>query len=665
MLQLDVLRTKLEKHWLRDARGEPVKTAPRWVELPKGGDSSKTRPHLWLDSPQNSVVLEVIADVRLIQSKEFAAQRSLRFPRVKGIRADKNWTCVMTDKELANLVEENRGRLASGAAVEHGGERGRGTKRKAGAAGSGQAARSRRPVVPARLRPVDTSGVEIRSTVMEGVHVAFVGVDSGSVDALSKQLVALGGGQDILRSGSTTHIVVPDPPSGPPWGAAAAGWESRVRRLWTQSVSAAAARSKDSVHATQTQVVSLSWLSGCLDDEALLPVLPRHLLYLPHGPVGAHPPPPGCDEFGDPLGDAQPPQEEDVRSTVRLVVRRLDAAEAPPPPPDASLLAAVRDALCVPGLSLFRGVVAWVLPAPLLENEPAELVSLYAFDAATLQLRLRARGATTVARLQAGVTHIILTPHPRYLSAASPPLPTLESALDSAGAATPRLDAEQMRLLRRMLRPNSSGDRALAVVHASWVHRACEHVAQWEAAPPSSERASRGRAVCSAATMRAGHEADLGQRFRPDALAALEAEDDAAAARAEAAAQAEEAARAKRTRKVATASDPAAAPAKGRKGRAPDKATDKATTALPSSIPSAAPPTDSCSLVAAPHAPPLEAAPARALWDPEVERAEAEARARRVAALHARLQAAVAPPASQFGDEDDDDIGSLSFMQAR
>ena len=64
-----------------------------------------------MESPLKSVVLQIKADIRTIVSRAFATKYSLRFPRIDRVRWDKNPADVMTEQELEELVEKNKGSL--------------------------------------------------------------------------------------------------------------------------------------------------------------------------------------------------------------------------------------------------------------------------------------------------------------------------------------------------------------------------------------------------------------------------------------------------------------------------------------------------------------------------------------------------------------------------
>ena len=48
--------------------------------------SGRERPDFWIADPHQSVVVEVHSDVRTIVSRMYAAEHSLRFPRIHAIR---------------------------------------------------------------------------------------------------------------------------------------------------------------------------------------------------------------------------------------------------------------------------------------------------------------------------------------------------------------------------------------------------------------------------------------------------------------------------------------------------------------------------------------------------------------------------------------------------
>ena len=82
------------KDW--DARQPPS----QYIEL-GGGDKQYERPDVWI-RPDESFVVEVKAS-QISQSESFRMGYTLRFPRFKRIRSDKDWQTALTVNELRQL----------------------------------------------------------------------------------------------------------------------------------------------------------------------------------------------------------------------------------------------------------------------------------------------------------------------------------------------------------------------------------------------------------------------------------------------------------------------------------------------------------------------------------------------------------------------------------
>lgn len=48
--------------------------------------TGREKPDFWVTDPMRSIVVEVTSDIRTIASSVYAADHSLRFPRIKRIR---------------------------------------------------------------------------------------------------------------------------------------------------------------------------------------------------------------------------------------------------------------------------------------------------------------------------------------------------------------------------------------------------------------------------------------------------------------------------------------------------------------------------------------------------------------------------------------------------
>jgi DNA ligase-4 len=96
------LRHRTEGKWMDwNVKKPPVD----WVVL-GGGDRQFEKPDVWI-KPQDSVVLSVKA-AQVTGSPQFATGYTLRFPRFKKLRTDKDWTQALSEDEfkaLKNKVE--------------------------------------------------------------------------------------------------------------------------------------------------------------------------------------------------------------------------------------------------------------------------------------------------------------------------------------------------------------------------------------------------------------------------------------------------------------------------------------------------------------------------------------------------------------------------------
>ncbi|KAF0701368.1 Aste57867_8149 [Aphanomyces stellatus] len=95
--ELDALRTHLAPHW---RPWEPVNDK-RPVHFQDWSPKADVRPDVWLD-PQHSVIVEIYG-FELTYSAQFQTGLTLRFPRLKAIRYDKQWHECLTISQLNAL----------------------------------------------------------------------------------------------------------------------------------------------------------------------------------------------------------------------------------------------------------------------------------------------------------------------------------------------------------------------------------------------------------------------------------------------------------------------------------------------------------------------------------------------------------------------------------
>ena len=99
------IRHKTEGKWIS---WDPKKPPTDWVEL-SGGDKQYERPDVWI-KPEDSVVLSVKA-ASAGGTDQFATRVTLRFPRFKTLRNDKDWKSALSYAEFMTLkhqVEEEQ-----------------------------------------------------------------------------------------------------------------------------------------------------------------------------------------------------------------------------------------------------------------------------------------------------------------------------------------------------------------------------------------------------------------------------------------------------------------------------------------------------------------------------------------------------------------------------
>ena len=91
------VRHRTEGKWIEwDSRKPPID----WVEL-GGGDRQYEKPDVWI-KPEDSVVLAVKA-AQIAASDQFRFGLTLRFPRFKNLRTDKDWKSALSTTEFQQL----------------------------------------------------------------------------------------------------------------------------------------------------------------------------------------------------------------------------------------------------------------------------------------------------------------------------------------------------------------------------------------------------------------------------------------------------------------------------------------------------------------------------------------------------------------------------------
>jgi DNA ligase-4 len=346
---MERLRTRLGPHMLPATRGARRGAPLAYATTGAAGET----PDVWIDSPENSVVLTVKADVRLVKTATFASDFSLRFPRVTGVRWDKPWHECLSDAEL-----ERRAREDGGIAVARGDGDGEvnfrfGSKRKNQPTRDERDERDERrdaqKSLPAHLARADVRHVAKRDDALKTLDVFFITAGAGFGADESKRAAALklelagllqsrGGTHSEARHFGNTHVVA-------------------TKEASTSVRFEAATR----LSSGGVDVLTPEWLRACVEAGRVIEPRPKHRLFLSQTTVDAAQG--RLDVFGD--AHDEDVDAEDVLALLESdrVARAAAAAAARREAPDD----AARDAAEGDGgeiAAAFRGYTFAILLAP-------------------------------------------------------------------------------------------------------------------------------------------------------------------------------------------------------------------------------------------------------------------------------------------------------------
>eukprot|EP00884_Botryococcus_braunii_P020215 jgi/Botrbrau1/6878/Bobra.152_2s0034.1 len=228
-------------------------------------------PNMWVKDPTKSVVLQIKADVRLIQSINYATHHSLRFPRVERVRYDKSYMDIQTNEGLWEYIQQNKGAILDGKGPleeEDGKREERGGRPRSGKNKTPAKPAAKQAAVVGAFRLADTSAVVKRSDALKGHDFCILNTTpQHQRTQLEKDIVALGGKV----------------------------WANAVKK----DMRVVAAR-KDFMYDAAVRkghnILSLDWLLECIKGERLVPPQPHHFLHLSKEHLHQLP---DVDRFGD------------------------------------------------------------------------------------------------------------------------------------------------------------------------------------------------------------------------------------------------------------------------------------------------------------------------------------------------------------------------------
>ena len=346
------IRHKTEGKWID---WNPKKPPTDWVEL-GGGERQFERPDVWI-KPEDSVVLSVKA-ASAGGTDQFAARVTLRFPRFKKLRTDKDWKSALSYAEFIALkVQIEEEQQEKQFKIDES-RRKRSTRK-----------RKRELIIQGNDEEVSTPYAGPATKVFDGLNVYIMTEAMKPIKknkAELEQLVKANGGTVVASEKDSDTIVVAD------------------RNL----VKVASLQKKN-----QRNIVRPSWLLDCVKQSEidvgrpsfLLPFEPRHLFYTTTADIGNfdnH-----VDEYGDSYAKDVSPDE-----LLALFNRMPAKLEEKYDGPEfmSQLNEHGHELDSMPGL-MFQGVKAFCV------NVKPENVRLLEF----------ADGSVTAALDEPGVTHVI------------------------------------------------------------------------------------------------------------------------------------------------------------------------------------------------------------------------------------------------------------------
>ncbi|XP_023218047.1 DNA ligase 4-like isoform X3 [Centruroides sculpturatus] len=231
------LLTKLNTNWnIYDKKNPPSN-----IILAPG---HKEKPDVWI-KPENSAVLQVKA-AEITQSDQFKTGCSLRFPRVEKIRYDKSWNQCLTLSELENLRKEGGGKLAGRYCTITTDQNYEISPKKRKVILT-----SVKPTVAPHFQPADISDIKVKSHMFEEKEFCVInGPPSHSKHTLEK-LIAEYGGNITQNPGMNTFCVIVDKVT---------------------------LKAKNIIAKKQYNVVKVTWLLKCIDQNSFIPWKPYDLL---------------------------------------------------------------------------------------------------------------------------------------------------------------------------------------------------------------------------------------------------------------------------------------------------------------------------------------------------------------------------------------------------
>ncbi|PSC67603.1 DNA ligase 4 isoform A [Micractinium conductrix] len=263
--------------------------------------TGKERPEVWISNPLKAPVFQIQADLRYIRSSVFATGYSLRFPRIRQIRHDKDATTVNNVQYLQDWVDSHKQAMEHEAKKEE--ERVTATDEEKKASRWGKRRRHGGEPAPkrAKLQAIgfaqlaDVSKVEAESDALQDCYIHFAdrgrGYNKAELEAVVKKLGGVTSANHLDRGPhATTHILASEENAG------------------AKEVALHISRDRD--------VLSTRWLLECAAAGDRLPLRPSHYINMSRGSILTNP---EVDDLGDSF--TEPVDPRDVSILLRRPLR--------------------------------------------------------------------------------------------------------------------------------------------------------------------------------------------------------------------------------------------------------------------------------------------------------------------------------------------------------
>lgn len=345
------IRHRTEGKWIDwDSKKPPTE----YVEL-AGGDRQHEKPDVWI-KPEDSVVVAVKA-AQISGTDQFKVGHTLRFPRFKKLRTDKDWKSALSVLEFTRLKHQVEEEVAEKQFKIDDARRKHSTRK-----------RKREMVIQGREDDVQTPYAGPATKVFDGLNF-FVLSEAPKPIKKSKaeleQLIKANGGNVVASEKDPATVIVSD----------------------RNVVKAAGIQKRD-----QRNIIRPSWLLDCVKQgeidvarpSFLLPLEPQHLFYTATEDTGKFDD--NVDEYGDSyakdvtpkellgLFNEMPSNEEEHFKSPELVDQLNEHGHELNSPPG----------------SMFHGVVAFC------EDVPAEISRLLTFAGGEIATSLKDKQITHV-----------------------------------------------------------------------------------------------------------------------------------------------------------------------------------------------------------------------------------------------------------------------------